>query len=191
MISRKLARLFVFAAMAMITASLDAAVIWSGQAVSFTKENNADPTDPANQDAITANVALTRGFTAGLFNAVVEDFYSSTSPADTQWAFVHNNPGQDIAASNYQELVFDNWVVAFGGPGAGGPQSTVGQPAVVHLVTDDIYIDITFTSWQAGGAPPFANGFSYVRAPEPGMITIVAGGLALCAGFRRRRQLES
>ena len=42
-----------------------------------------------------------------------------------------------------------------------GPSSTVGVPAVLHLKTDDIYIDITFTSFSAGG------GYSYQRATAP------------------------
>jgi len=41
-------------------------------------------------------------------------------------------------------------------------RNTVGVNAVLHLKTDDIYIDITFTSWSVG------SGYSYVRStPSP------------------------
>ncbi|MEO6035718.1 MAG: Ig-like domain-containing protein [Verrucomicrobiota bacterium] len=42
-----------------------------------------------------------------------------------------------------------------------GPPATIGLNAVVHLVSEDIYIDIKFTSW--GGS---AGGFAYQRSTE-------------------------
>ena len=42
----------------------------------------------------------------------------------------------------------------------------VGQDAVVHLVTDDIYLSIRFTSWPTGHQTP-PGGFSYVRSTAP------------------------
>ena len=46
-------------------------------------------------------------------------------------------------------MVLD-WVIMVKAP--------VDVPLVLHLITDDIYIDLTFTSWGSGGA------FSYERA---------------------------
>ena len=43
-------------------------------------------------------------------------------------------------------LEFSPWVEAHGGS-RGGPPATVGIPGVLHLISDDIYIDITITSW--------------------------------------------
>jgi hypothetical protein len=40
-----------------------------------------------------------------------------------------------------------------------GPPNTVGVNAVMHLITDDIYLNVTFTSW--GGS---AGGFAYSRS---------------------------
>jgi hypothetical protein len=39
----------------------------------------------------------------------------------------------------------------------------VGRNAVVHLITDDIYIDIRFTQWSCCGA----GGVSYLRGTPP------------------------
>src|SRR5438034_4501327 len=65
----------------------DAATVWNGPAISFSKSSTADPTLPANQDRITANVWLTRGGSQGLYNAKTEaSFTHFFSPADTQWA---------------------------------------------------------------------------------------------------------
>ena len=51
--------------------------IWTGPTIIFTKESGADPTDPANQDAITDGVVLTRGTRGSLMNVVLEDSANS------------------------------------------------------------------------------------------------------------------
>jgi hypothetical protein len=43
-----------------------------------------------------------------------------------------------------------------------GPPSTVGVNAVVHLISDDIYIGIKFVSWPSRGGP-----ISYQRTTAP------------------------
>ncbi len=140
------------AALAVATTA-QATQVWSGRTFAFSKASNADPTRAANQDRITASVWITRASAAGLFNAASEAVFTHyLSPAGTEWA--------SGDAANYGSLTFtdwDTWVTA-----NGGPPSTVGIPACVHLVADDIYIDIVFDSWQAlsGGA------FSYHRAPN-------------------------
>src|ERR1039458_2090155 len=125
----------------------EAATIWNGPPVS---ESNA--TEP---DKITANVWLTRGGSQGLFNAKTESFFTHFfSPADTKWA--------DGTTANYASLSYTDWDT-WSKNIHGGPPNTVGVNAVVHLITDDIYIDITFTSWGGvGGA------YSYQRATPPG-----------------------
>ena len=62
-------------------------------------------------------------------------------------------------------------------------QNIVGTPGILHLISDDIYLDIQFTGWGVG----FGGGgaFSYQRAPEPATVTMLGlGGLAL---LRRRK----
>jgi hypothetical protein len=127
-----------------------APVIWTGPTITFTQVA-FDPTQATNQDRLTDHVWLTRAQTSGLFNAATETFFThDLSPADTEWA--------DGSASDYASLSFTNWDVWVKGVHF-GPPSTIGVPAVVHLISEDIYVDIMFTSF--GGS---AGGFSYDRS---------------------------
>src|SRR5262245_38402295 len=58
----------VFAAFSVFSESAAAQAIWSGLTKSFSKASLADPTLPANQDVLTANVKLTRASFGGMFN---------------------------------------------------------------------------------------------------------------------------
>jgi glucose/arabinose dehydrogenase len=136
--------LLLFAGLAAPVAT-KAATIWNGPPVS---ESNA--TEP---DQITANVWLTRGGSQGLYNAKTESFFTHFfSPADTEWA--------DGTTANYASLSYTDWNT-WAKNIHGGPPNTVGVNAVVHLISDDIYIDITFTSWGLFGP------YSYQRATPP------------------------
>jgi len=124
--------------------------VWSGRTFAFAKPSGADFTLPANQDRITPLVWITRGATQGLFNIEQEGAYVHyLSPAGTTWA-----TGDAVNHSSLTFTDWDTWV-----QGYGGPPYTVGVNAVVHLVADDIYIDITFDSWVA----VYGGGFSYHR----------------------------
>jgi hypothetical protein len=159
-----------------------AQTVWSGYAHSFTKPASTDPNDPENQDRITDNVWVTRASTGGIYNISQETFYDFSSPADTEWATDLNNPGDTIAATNWANLDFASWIDAYGGSGGGTlPARLIGRNAVVHMISDNIYIDLRFTDWTAGGG----GGFSYLRAvPEPATHALV-----LCAvlAFPARR----
>jgi hypothetical protein len=159
--------------------------VWSGFDLSFSKPNNSNYELPEFQDRITGNVWLTRDVTAGLFNVHEEDFYQSDSPLGTRWATILNNPGKAIAATNWSELVFDDWVDAFGGAsGRQLPANLLANSAVVQLVEDDIYLDLQFTSWTMSGG----GGFAYVRAapvPEPTMAVVVATAILALSSRRR------
>ena len=137
-------------------------LVYSGYAVSFSKAGFADPYLPENQDSIVHRVAITRGSSRGIFNVARESTYEdSVSPLGTAWAFPHNNPSATLSAANHDALVFAPWQTANGG-GGGGPPATVDQNAVVHLIEQDIYLDIRFTGW---GISTIAGGsFSYQRA---------------------------
>jgi hypothetical protein len=128
---------------------------WNGPTMTFTKTDNADPTLAENQDQITSNVWLTRGNSGGqLYNAKTEsDSSKSTSPDDTQWALG--------TTSNIGTLTFSTF------RGTSKPQDAVGQNMVLHLVTDDIYIDIKITSWTSGRNS--GGGFSYERSTDPNL----------------------
>ncbi|MFC1620617.1 M6 family metalloprotease domain-containing protein, partial [Candidatus Neomarinimicrobiota bacterium] len=118
-------------------------------AVTFTKEDYADPTDPASQDRITNNVWITRDTTQGIYNAATETYYDySISPEGTEWSF---GSTVDLVPDDYQVWgPAVEWV----------PPNMVGAPMSVHLTTDDLYFDILLHSWTSGGS---GGGFSYTR----------------------------
>lgn len=151
----------------MLTGTATAQTVWSGFDFSFSRPNDADPMLPQNQDRITDNVWLTRLVQEGLFNIRQETSYALTSPADTQWAtdLMSANAGETIAAANWADLSFANWIDAYGGQGGMTlPARLTSRNAVVHLITDDIYLDIQFTAWTSGAG---GGGFSYDRAAAP------------------------
>lgn len=124
--------------------------------ITFTKENNADPTLEANQDRITDNVWLTRGNNQGLYNAASESSYNDfASPADTEWAFG--------TTANISNLTFSSWEEAIDSEPI---DNMLDENMVIHLITDDIYFDIKFTAWTIGpgGGGPGGGGFTYIRS---------------------------
>ena len=126
-------------------------IIWTGPSITFTKVGNADPTDPANQDAITDSVILTRGQQGGLFNVVTETSTNDNSPEGTEWA---KGTTDDIEDLEFQTLktAANNQL-----------KNVPGESFVLHLIEEDIYIDLTFISWESGGS---GGGFSYERSTE-------------------------
>jgi hypothetical protein len=161
------------------TLPAQAAIIWNGPTISFSKAAFANPALPGNQDRLTSDVWLTRGSSAGLYNAALETgFTSFSSPANTEWSYG--------TLANYASLTYTNWEGWFGGPppGGGGPGSTVGKDAVLHLISDDIYLSIKFTSFGSSG-----GAFSYNRStpsvvPEASSVAILTAGLMIFL-FRR------
>jgi hypothetical protein len=137
-------------------------LVYTGYSVAFAKAAFADGTLPENQDRIVYDVAITRGSSRGIFNVAQEQSYQdSLSPQGTAWAFPYNNPGATLSAATWSQLVFQPWQTAHGGAGS-GPPATVGQNAVLHLVDQDIYLDIRFTAW--GMSASSGGSFSYDRA---------------------------
>ena len=147
----------------LILVQIDAATVWNGPIISYTQPGT-DATQPANQDRLTADVWLTRNDTMGLFNAAMESSYTHfVSPSNTEWAF-----GE---LTNYASLTYTNWEAW----NNGSPPSMVGQDAVVHLISDDIYLSITFTTWTVHGGI-----FAYVRStpnvnPPPPVVPVAQG----------------
>src|SRR4051812_15195555 len=172
--TRTLTPLAVLFALALATPSMPASadpIVWSGAPITFTKPDFADPTLPVNQDRLTNHVWLTRFNARPLLNIFVEsspdDF---TSPLDTEWAFGPTQPGNHgpIAASNYANLVFAPFAPALNR--AIGRNILDFGPGVLHLISDDIYLDIEFTSWTIGEQRS-GGGFSYVRS-TPGRAPV-------------------
>lgn len=119
------------------------------ETVSFSKADGADPTNANNQDRITDNVWITRGNTGGqIFNAAAEsDADKEDSPVGTRWALG--------TTANLENLDFSTF------RGTGKPQDLVNRNLVLHLVEDDIFINVRITSWSAGRED--AGGFAYTR----------------------------
>jgi hypothetical protein len=138
---------------ALAAGAAQAQILWTGPATTFAKLDSADWTLAENQDRLTDNVWITRGDSRGIFNIAQEALYTrDVSPVGTQWAFG--------TAQNWQSLTFAAWELW----AADNPPGTVGQDAVLHLVQDDVYLDIKFLSWTSGAA---GGGFSYQRSsPE-------------------------
>ena len=138
--------------------------VWSGLSTSFSKLTGTDPLLPENEDHLTSHVALTRADIGGIFNSVLEtsvDRDNRTSPLDTAWATDINNPSDTIQSSNWATLSFTTWNASYGSMGGVGA-NIVNRDAVVHLITDDIYLDLRFTAW--GGNQ---GGFAYLRSSPP------------------------
>ena len=162
-----------------------ASTIWTGPTITFSKASNADPTQTANQDHLTSLVALTRASTQGMFNIAQESSFASTSPKDTAWATSINNPSQTITATNFAALTFTTWQLAYGGSGSLNTNITTHN-AVVHLLTDDIYLNLSFTSFQSGSG----GAFTYQRStpvPEPTTICLSLIGLVATVSWAMLR----
>ena len=139
------------------------------QTVTFTKADWADWTLPENQDRISDNVWITRANNQGIFNAAQESDYNyGVSPRDTEWAFGYS---EDLEPEDYED-----WRDAVNA----NPPSMVGQPLSVHLISEDIYLDLEFHSWSSGGS---GGGFSYTRSlTMPDWVTIDADSGSLNMG---------
>ena len=128
---------------------VEALTLWEGANMTFTKPNGADSSLAENQDRITENVWLTRGNQGVLYNAVNEGAANNnSSPVGTEWA---EGSFADLASLN-----FTNFRSACPN---NKPKEVVGIPLVLHLIQDDIYIEITITDWAQGKV----GGFTYQR----------------------------
>ena len=140
---------FFLVASVLLPLSLNAATIWNGPTISA-----SNATQP---DQLTTNVWLARGGAQGMYNAATEGgFLHSYSPEGTEWA------DGTTANTNLAYTDWNTWAKTI----HPGPPSTVGVAAVLHLKTNDIYLNIMFTSWAVG-----SGGYSYQRStPTPANV---------------------
>lgn len=126
-----------------------------GNHVTFSKANFASWQLPENQDRITDNVYIARGDNKSIFNARSETTSSnSVSPADTEWF-----RGDTKSATTF---------ASFHTMHGGNPGSLVGDTATVHLMADDQYHEVVFSSFSGGNT---GGGFAYTRTPMYDYIT--------------------
>ncbi len=125
------------------------AIFYNGPLLTFEKGELADPSLEANQDRITDNVWITRNNNGGLYNRIINTAFiqAQGSPVDTEWA--------EGTLENIANLTFSDWRTAVNA----NPPSSVGKTYVVHLITDNIFLELTFLTWRGNN-----NGsFSYER----------------------------
>ncbi len=154
------------ACLALLGASAASATeVWAGLTHFFEKNSYADITLPENQDLLTDNVIFVRGDMEGLFNIAQEpvaDNWGIGSPMDTEWA---SGSIADYATLNYQTWV--SWLNGWAG------DYIVGNPGVVHLISDDIYVEILFSRWDNGESLP-GGGYAYTRGEGTTPTTPIA-----------------
>lgn len=131
-----------------------ASTLWDGPMITY-NQPTPDPTQVSNQDRFTPVVWLTRAMSKGLFNAYSETNAGILSPADTEWAFG--------SVTNYTSLHYTNWLAWLNGV---SPTTLVGKQAMLHLISEDIYVSIQFTLWASGNT----GGFSYRRSTSPAVV---------------------
>lgn len=123
--------------------------VWSGELITFTKADGSDPNDENNQDRLTSNVWITRGNGGGqIYNAAVNSSANKElSPVGTEWAVGLLEDRATLTFENFRSAVTK-------------PQEVVDTNLVVHLIEDDIYLSVVFTSWSVGQK----GGFQYQRS---------------------------
>tara|TARA_B110000003_G_scaffold133713_1_gene135724 strand:- start:142 stop:621 length:480 start_codon:yes stop_codon:yes gene_type:complete len=132
----------------------DSATIWNGATITFTKSVGSDPNVMANQDRLSSNVWITRGNDGGqIYNIVKESVADKTnSPVGTKWAIGTLSQIETLSFTKFRTAV-------------GKPQEVVGKNLVMHLVDDNIYLSVKFTSWSVGQNDG-KGGFAYERSTK-------------------------
>ncbi len=153
--------------------------VWDGPPLVFSKPAFADIDLAENQDRLTDGVWLTRDDTRGLFNIRLQPGFTAGAPADTRWAFAGllGNPA-DVSAARFDQLAFSDWANALGGPGQLSG-NIVDRPGVLHMITEDVYVDIVFTAWGVGAAG--GGAFTYRRSTAGRPPLRLGAGLNLYA----------
>ena len=124
-------------------------IFWRGSTITFNKSNGANPNLEENQDRIRENVWITRGNTGGqIFNIAINNSADKTeSPVGTEWAIGTLDELESLTFNYFRNAI-------------SRPKSVVGKNLVLHLIEDDIYVNVKFTSWSQGKR----GGFSYERS---------------------------
>jgi hypothetical protein len=163
---------------------VDASTIWNGPVTNYTQPAPHDGSTAAQQDHITSDCWLTRGTRLPMYNVAPpydESGFSvgGVSPANTEWAF---GTLDDLSGGS---LTFDTWENTIGGgEGDGFLQASLpNQPLVMHIISDDIYLSIEFSSWSQGGGYSYSRSTPAAVVPPTPTVTLTnpAAGVVLAA----------
>jgi hypothetical protein len=138
-------------------------------------------TDTINQDILSDTVALTRDFRESMFNALdPSNLYDKNyGPSGTEWALLPD--GMTFQEARCSLAFSSSFYYDFA---QSNPSSIIGKPGVLHLINEDVYYNIMFTSWTQNegddyfysgdykyGQPqtdlPVGGGFQYIRDETP------------------------
>lgn len=139
--------ILAMALLAFSTVSHATPTFWTGPEIPFFHAAGSTTADEITTNHIgldaTNNVWLDRGTRLPLYNAAAESSWNGvTSPVNTMWVVAS---GPLTSATN---LIFDTFDNVVGQPGS-SPENSVGQTFFVHIVSDDIYLQLTLTDWGA------------------------------------------
>ncbi len=118
-------------------------MVWSGTEVIFTKSGRTDRTNADKQGHTAENMWIVRSNDQDQVSSEkgghAPNSFLTYCLADTEWA--------EGSAEDWQSLNFVPWVrFADRVPN----DNLAGKDGVLHLIADDIYIDIEFFSWYWG-----------------------------------------
>jgi Bacterial Ig domain len=153
--------------------AIQASTIWNGPTNGF-----FHPVSGAG-DLIVSNVYIQRGGGGGLYNAATNpatgqpyetSAVSGTSPEGTLWSLG--------SLSNYSTLTYSACPLE----ATHRPPNDIGKTYVVHLLTNDIYLQLTLTNWGgAGGSGLTTFGYTLSSPTVPPSITNPSAGATFSA----------
>lgn len=153
------------------TTATTAPIVWNTGSFQFVKISGGQ------KDCITAQTCLTRNTV--LFNSVVETFSGMQGcgylgPGNTEWA-VGN-------IANWSTLTYQRLYLA----NSCSPPNMVYYPLVLHLIAENIYLQVQFNTW-----PGHVANFSYTRTTTASAPTFVgvAGRVTSADGFPVRNAI--
>lgn len=146
----------------------NAQILWTGTNFAYNQSPVATLSSPNGGGAdliigpsgTNKGVSLTRSFNEVLYNRAAGETgpNGTTSPVDTMWAFG--------SLSNFATLTFKT-LTAIRNSALGDFQAAIlNKPMVVHLVNENIYLSLTFTSWPQHDV----GGFTYTRSTAPAAV---------------------
>lgn len=148
--------------------NVHAQIVWTGPNTNYNESPVATFSSPNGGGAdliigptgTNKGVSLTRSFDEVLYNRAAGETTAngSTSPVDTMWAFG--------SLANFASLSYKTLTAIRNSAVPDFQAAILNKPMVVHLVNENIYLSLTFTSWPQHDA----GGFAYTRSTAPAAV---------------------